>query len=183
VTYQELLRQPLAIADPEMFSLVQQETERQRTSINLIASENYASVASLQALGSSLNNKYSEGYPGARYYGGCELINKIESLSQQRALEAFNLDPEKWGVNMQSLSGAPANLVIFYALGGVGCKILGPELNHGGVALVHPAPQPRLLPARQARLGDQRVLFVFALQARFEDGPLELPRDRNRSPA
>lgn len=140
LTYQDLLRQPLATADPEMNDLVQQETERQRTSINLIASENYASVASLQAMGSSLNNKYSEGYPGARYYGGCEVIDKIESLAQRRALEAFNLDPSKWGVNMQSLSGAPANLVIYYALGGVGCKILGPELNHGGVEIVNPAP-------------------------------------------
>lgn len=133
VSYQDLLKQPLKEADPEMYGLIQEETTRLRSSINLIASENYASVASLEAVGSVLNTKYSEGYPGARYYGGCEVVDKIETLTQKRALEAFNLDPEKWGVNCQALSGAPANLTIYYALGGVGCKILGPELNHGGV--------------------------------------------------
>lgn len=133
ITYQDLLRQPLKEADPEIYNLIREETARQKNSINLIASENYASVASLEAMGSPLNNKYSEGYPGARYYGGCEIIDKIETLAIQRALEAFNLDPAKWGVNFQGLSGAPANLTIFYAIGGVGCKVLGPELGHGGV--------------------------------------------------
>ena len=131
-TYQDMVKQPLKEADPEMYGLVKEETERQRISINLIASENYASVAALEAMGSSLNNKYSEGYPGARYYGGCETIDKIERLAQKRALEAFGLDPSKWGVNLQSLSGSPANLAIYYGIGGVGCKILGPELMHGG---------------------------------------------------
>ena len=134
LTYQELLKQPLKEADPQMYGLIKEESHRQKTSINLIASENYTSVASLEALGSSLNNKYSEGYPGARYYGGCEVIDKVETLCQQRALEAFGLDPSKWGVNVQALSGAPANLTIYYGIGGVGCKILGPELMHGGVA-------------------------------------------------
>jgi glycine hydroxymethyltransferase len=136
LTYQQLLKQDLKEADPEMFQLVQAESHRQRTSINLIASENYASVASLQAMGSSLNNKYSEGYPGARYYGGCEVIDEVERLTQKRALEAFNLDPSKWGVNCQALSGSPANQAIYYAIGGVGCKIMGPELMHGGVKVV-----------------------------------------------
>jgi glycine hydroxymethyltransferase len=133
LTYQQLLKQDLSEADPEMFKLVQAESHRQRTSINLIASENYASVAALQAMGSSLNNKYSEGYPGARYYGGCEVIDEVERLTQKRALEAFNLDSSRWGVNCQALSGSPANQAIFYGIGGVGCKIMGPELMHGGV--------------------------------------------------
>jgi len=131
-TYQELLKQPLKVADPEMFGLIKEESERQRKSINLIASENYASVAALEAMGSSLNNKYSEGYPGARYYGGCEVIDKVETLAQKRALEAFNLDPALWGVNIQGLSGAPANMAIYFGIGGAGVKILGPELMHGG---------------------------------------------------
>jgi glycine hydroxymethyltransferase len=132
ITYTEMLRKPLKEADPEIYNLIKEETARQKNSINLIASENYASVASLEAMGSPLNNKYSEGYPGARYYGGCEVIDKIETLAQQRALEAFNLDPAKWGVNLQGLSGAPANLAIYFGVGGAGCKILGPELGHGG---------------------------------------------------
>lgn len=133
ISYVDLLKQPLQEADPEICSLIKQETDRQRTSINLIASENYASVGSLEAMGSPLNNKYSEGYPGARYYGGCEIIDKVERIAQQRALEAFGLDPEKWGVNFQALSGSPANLAIYYGVGGLGCKILAPELMHGGV--------------------------------------------------
>jgi glycine hydroxymethyltransferase len=133
LTYQQLLRQGLKEADPEMHKLIELESLRQKTSINLIASENYASVGSLQAMGSCLNNKYSEGYPGARYYGGCEVIDDVERLTQKRALEAFGLDPALWGVNCQALSGSPANQAIYYAIGGVGCKILGPELMHGGV--------------------------------------------------
>ena len=133
ITYQDLIKMPLKQADPEIYDLIQQESNRQRTSINLIASENYCFVSALEAMGSSLNNKYSEGYPGARYYGGCEIVDKVETLCQKRALEAFNLDPAKWGVNVQALSGSPANMVIYYAIGGVGCKVLGPELMHGGV--------------------------------------------------
>jgi glycine hydroxymethyltransferase len=135
VTYIDLLKEPLQEADPEIYGLIQQETDRQRNSINLIASENYASVGALQAMGSPLNNKYSEGYPGARYYGGCEIVDQIETIAMNRALEAFSLDPTKWGVNLQGLSGSPANLAIYYGVGGMGCKILAPELMHGGVGL------------------------------------------------
>lgn len=132
LTYTELLRRPLKEADPEIHDLIKQDIERQRKSINLIASENYASVAALEAMGSPVQNKYSEGYPGARYYGGCEIIDQIELLTQKRALEAFNLDPALWGVNVQALSGSPANLCIYFGIGGVGAKVLAPELGHGG---------------------------------------------------
>jgi glycine hydroxymethyltransferase len=89
--------------------LIEQEKARQRSSLVLIASENFTSKSVLDALGSVLSNKYSEGYPGARYYGGNENIDQVELLCQKRALEAFHLDPEEWGVNVQSLSGSPAN--------------------------------------------------------------------------
>lgn len=98
--------------DPELCDLIEQEKARQRNSLVLIASENFTSKAVLDALGSVLSNKYSEGYPGARYYGGNENIDQVELLCQKRALEAFDLDPEEWGVNVQSLSGSPANFQV-----------------------------------------------------------------------
>ena len=82
----------------------------------LIASENFTSRAVFDALGSPMSNKYSEGYPGARYYGGNEHIDEIELTCQRRALQTFSLDPEKWGVNVQSLSGSPANLQVYQAI-------------------------------------------------------------------
>ena len=103
------LNKPLTDQDPELCTLIEQEKARQRNSLVLIASENFTSKAVLEALGSVLSNKYSEGYPGARYYGGNENIDQVELLCQKRALEAFDLDPEEWGVNVQSLSGSPAN--------------------------------------------------------------------------
>ena len=106
------LNEPLTTTDPELCTLIEQEKARQRSSLVLIASENFTSRAVLDALGSVLSNKYSEGYPGARYYGGNENIDQVELLCQQRALEAFDLDPEEWGVNVQSLSGSPANFQV-----------------------------------------------------------------------
>ena len=106
------LNEPLTTTDPELCTLIEQEKARQRSSLVLIASENFTSRAVLDALGSVLSNKYSEGYPGARYYGGNENIDQVELLCQQRALEAFGLDPEEWGVNVQSLSGSPANFQV-----------------------------------------------------------------------
>lgn len=103
------LNKHLDETDPELCNLIEQEKARQRSSLVLIASENFTSKAVLDALGSVLSNKYSEGYPGARYYGGNENIDQVELLCQKRALEAFHLDPEEWGVNVQSLSGSPAN--------------------------------------------------------------------------
>jgi glycine hydroxymethyltransferase len=110
------LNKPLVEHDPELCALIEQEKARQRSSLVLIASENFTSKAVLDALGSVLSNKYSEGYPGARYYGGNENIDQVELLCQKRALEVFHLDPTEWGVNVQSLSGSPANFqASFYA--------------------------------------------------------------------
>lgn len=100
--------------------------------IILIASENFTSSAVMQAVGSPLMNKYSEGYPGKRYYGGCMVIDKIEDLCRQRALQAFGADPEKWHVNVQALSGAPANFAVYTALVPPGGKIMGLDLTCGG---------------------------------------------------
>lgn len=106
------LNKRLTENDPELCKLIEQEKARQRNSLVLIASENFTSRAVLDALGSVLSNKYSEGYPGARYYGGNENIDQVELLCQKRALEAFDLDPAEWGVNVQSLSGSPANFQV-----------------------------------------------------------------------
>lgn len=95
------LNTPLRDLDAEVSSIVEAEKLRQVHCCNLIASENFASRGVLDALGSVMQNKYSEGYPGARYYGGNEQIDEMERLCQRRALETYNLDPEKWGVNVQ----------------------------------------------------------------------------------
>jgi hypothetical protein len=108
------LNTPLTDSDPELCQLIEKEKKRQQSSLVLIASENFTSRAVLDALGSVLSNKYSEGYPGARYYGGNENIDQIETLCQNRAIEAFHLDSEEWGVNVQSLSGSPANFQVRY---------------------------------------------------------------------
>jgi glycine hydroxymethyltransferase len=118
--------------DPAIYELIQQEKQRQYEGIELIASENFTSKAVMEALGSCLTNKYSEGYPGRRYYGGNEYIDKIESLTQQRALAAFGLSAEEWGVNVQALSGSPANFAVYTALLGPGKKLMGLSLSHGG---------------------------------------------------
>merc|ERR1712072_672753 len=93
----------------QMFALVEEEKARQLRSIELIASENFTSKAVLECLGSVLTNKYSEGQPNARYYGGNEVIDKVENLCKSRALAAFGLNEKEWGVNVQPYSGSPAN--------------------------------------------------------------------------
>lgn len=90
------------------------------------------SRAVFDALGSPMSNKYSEGYPGARYYGGNQHIDSIELTCQARALKAFGLDPEKWGVNVQCLSGSPANLQVYQALMRPHDRLMGLDLPHGG---------------------------------------------------
>nr|AYV89062.1 Serine hydroxymethyltransferase, mitochondrial [Tetranychus truncatus] len=124
--------EPLSSSDPEMWNLIRREKDRQKRGLELIASENFASLACLEALGSCLNNKYSEGYPGKRYYGGTEIIDEIELLCQKRALEAFRLDPAKWGVNVQPLSGSPANFASYTALLQPHDRIMGLDLPDGG---------------------------------------------------
>ena len=104
----------------------------QKIIINLIASENYVSKDVLEALGSALTNKYAEGYPGKRYYGGNVIIDKVESLAMDRALKLFGLSPQKWHVNVQPLSGSPANIAVYLGLVPQGGKIMGMSLDHGG---------------------------------------------------
>jgi glycine hydroxymethyltransferase len=118
--------------DVQIKKLIDTEKKRQKSVINLIASENYVSKDVLEALGSELTNKYAEGYPGARYYGGNEIVDKVESIAIERALKLFKLLPEKWHVNVQALSGSPANLAVYLALAPLGGKVMGMSLDHGG---------------------------------------------------
>lgn len=122
----------LSETDPEIESIIKDEIERQRHSIVLIASENFTSTSVFDALGTPLSNKYSEGYPGARYYGGNEHIDRIELLCQKRALEAFGVTPDKWGVNVQTLSGSPANLQVYQAVMKPHERLMGLYLPDGG---------------------------------------------------
>lgn len=118
--------------DPELFDLIEQEKARQWKSLELIASENFTSRAVMDCLGSALTNKYSEGLPNARYYGGNEIIDQVEIMCQKRALEAYGLDPEKWGVNVQPYSGSPANFAVYTALLRPHDRIMGLDLPSGG---------------------------------------------------
>ncbi|MBP9763127.1 MAG: serine hydroxymethyltransferase [Candidatus Pacebacteria bacterium] len=118
--------------DIEIADLIKKENERQKSVINLIASENYVSEDVLEALGSKFNNKYAEGYPNARYYGGNEVVDEVELLTQSRALKTFGLNENDWAVNVQALSGSPANLAVYFALVSKGGKIMGMRLDHGG---------------------------------------------------
>jgi len=119
-------------SDPELFELMKLEKQRQKSSLEMIASENFTTLSVLQCLGSSLHNKYSEGMPGQRYYGGNEFIDQIEILAQKRSLEAYNLDPEKWGVNVQPYSGSPANFAVYTAIADPHGRIMGLDLPDGG---------------------------------------------------
>ena len=118
--------------DTQIKKLIDAEKKRQKKVINLIASENYVSKDVLEALGSELTNKYAEGYSALRYYGGNEIVDKIENLAKERALALFKLTPETWGVNVQPLSGSPANVAVYLALVPQGGKIMGMSLDHGG---------------------------------------------------
>ena len=118
--------------DKQIEKLIKTEAQRQKSVINLIASENYVSKDVLQALGSELTNKYAEGYPGRRYYGGNKIIDKVEILCQERALKLFKLKNTDWHVNVQLLSGSPANFALYSALIPIGGKIMGMKLSSGG---------------------------------------------------
>ncbi|KAI5807992.1 serine hydroxymethyltransferase-domain-containing protein [Peziza echinospora] len=130
--HQALLSAHVEQADPEMAQIVEKEKLRQKEFINLIPSENFTSQSVLDVLGSPMQNKYSEGYPGARYYGGNVWIDEAERLCQRRALEAYRLNPEEWGVNVQPLSGSPANLYAYSAVCQPHDRIMGLDLPHGG---------------------------------------------------
>jgi glycine hydroxymethyltransferase len=118
--------------DTQIKKLIESEKKRQKNVINLIASENIVSKDVLEALGSELTNKYAEGYSAHRYYGGNEFVDKIENLCKDRALGLFELSSDIWHVNVQPLSGSPANLAVFLALVPKEGKIMGMSLSHGG---------------------------------------------------
>jgi len=121
-------KQYLSQFDPDIKNAITNELKRQEEGLEMIPSENFVSVAVLEALGSILTNKYSEGYPGKRYYGGCENIDVVEQLAIDRAKQLFNAEH----VNVQPLSGAPANIAVYFALLNPGDTILGMDLSHGG---------------------------------------------------
>ena len=126
--------------DATIKKLIEKEEKRQESVVNLIASENYVSPDVLEALGSVLTNKYAEGYPGKRYYGGNEIIDQVEQLCIDRALQLFKLDSQKWHCNVQAPSGSPANFAIYSALVPLGEKIMGMKLSSGGhLTHGHPA--------------------------------------------
>ena len=118
--------------DPEVHALLDKEFNRQCKGIELIASENFASAAVMEALGSCLTNKYSEGLPGARYYGGNVHIDALELLCQRRALQLFGLDGSDWAVNVQPYSGSPANFAVYTGLLRPHDRIMGLDLPSGG---------------------------------------------------
>lgn len=121
--------------DREIADLIEEETKRQQSKIELIASENFVSKAVMAAMGSTLTNKYAEGYPGKRYYGGCEVVDKIEDLARERAKELFGADH----ANVQPNSGSQANQAVFFAVLKPGDTVMGMNLSHGG-HLTHGSP-------------------------------------------
>jgi len=122
-------------ADPEVFGAIEGELNRQRTHIELIASENFVSPAVMAAVGTCLTNKYAEGYPGKRYYGGCEWVDVVEELARTRACRLFGADH----ANVQPHSGAQANMAVYFAMLKPGDTVMGMSLSHGG-HLTHGSP-------------------------------------------
>ena len=114
--------------DPEVAQAIEDEVVRQNSHIELIASENWVSKAVMAAMGSPLTNKYAEGYPGKRYYGGCDCVDVVENLAIKRACELFGCDY----ANVQPHSGAQANLAVFFAMLEPGDTVMGMILDHGG---------------------------------------------------
>ena len=123
MSYETIKRQ-----DPEVYAAMMRELQRQRDHIELIASENFVSPAVMEAMGSHLTNKYAEGYPGARYYGGCQYVDEVENLAIERAKKLFGAEH----ANVQPHSGSQANVAVYLALLKPGDTILGMDLSHGG---------------------------------------------------
>ncbi|MCC6865929.1 MAG: serine hydroxymethyltransferase [Ignavibacteria bacterium] len=121
--------------DPQIYSAIRHELERQNNKLELIASENFTSIAVMQAMGSVMTNKYAEGYPGKRYYGGCEYVDIAENVARDRAKELFGAEY----VNVQPHSGSQANMAVYFVLVKPGDKVMGMDLSHGG-HLTHGSP-------------------------------------------
>lgn len=132
-------KESLPLHDPEIWGSMVKEFDRQRDHLELIASENYTSRAVIETMGSVLTNKYAEGYPGKRYYGGCEFVDEVENLARQRAAELFRMGDFVPHVNVQSHAGAQANQAVFLALLQPGDTYLACSLSHGG-HLTHGSP-------------------------------------------
>src|SRR3954470_22090935 len=126
---------PTMQRDQQVFDIIQKELQRQRQGIELIASENFTSLQVMQAMGNVMTNKYAEGYPGRRYYGGCEFVDQTEQLAIDRIKEVFNCNY----ANVQPHSGAQANAAVLLAVLKAGDKILGLDLSMGG-HLTHGSP-------------------------------------------
>ena len=127
-TFEQLTSAGLDQVDPEIADLLGRETDRQRNQIELIASENFTWPSILEAIGSTPTNKYAEGYPGKRYYGGCEIVDQIEQLAIDRAKELFDAEH----ANVQPHAGAQTNMAVYLAALQPGDTILSLELSHGG---------------------------------------------------
>lgn len=125
----------LKVVDPEVAEAIENELKRQQNHLEMIASENFASKAVMEAQGSVLTNKYAEGYPGRRYYGGCEFVDVVENLARERAKKLFNAEH----VNVQPHSGAQANTAVYFSVLNVGDRVMGMNLAHGG-HLTHGSP-------------------------------------------
>src|SRR3989442_7476049 len=125
---QDLRSAALADVDPQIADLLGRELDRQRGQIELIASENFTWPSVLEAIGSTPTNKYAEGYPGKRYYGGCEVVDDIEELARSRAKELFGAEH----ANVQPHAGAQANMAVYFAALDPGDRVLGLSLDHGG---------------------------------------------------
>jgi glycine hydroxymethyltransferase len=121
--------------DPEIYSIMEREVRRQEDNIELIASENFTSMAVMEAMGSQLTNKYAEGYPGKRYYGGCEVVDEIENAARERMKKLFNAEH----ANVQPHAGSQANMAVYFAFLKPGDTVLGMNLSHGG-HLTHGSP-------------------------------------------
>ena len=134
-TPNDMFNAPIAEADPEIAEILDAELSRQQNGLEMIASENFVPRAVLQAQGSVLTNKYAEGYPGRRYYGGCEQVDKIETIARERAKSLFGAEY----ANVQPHSGAQANLAVYFALLNVGDTVMGMDLSQGG-HLTHGSP-------------------------------------------
>src|SRR4029077_2758660 len=127
-TFEELKQAGLAEIDPEIAELLTKELERQRGQIEVMASGNSTWARALEAVGSVPTNKYAEGYPGKRYYGGCEVVDEIEELARDRAKSLFGAEH----ANVQPHAGAQANMAVYFAVLSPGDRVLGLSLDHGG---------------------------------------------------
>src|SRR6266567_6348950 len=130
------MARPLCEVDPDIYRLIRKEADRQNGQIELIASENFTSEAVLEATGSVFTNKYAEGYPGKRYYGGCEYADEVENIARDRAKKLFGAEY----ANVQPHSGSQANMAVYFTFLKPGDRVLGMNLSHGGhLTHGHPA--------------------------------------------